>query len=94
VAELVSWNPARRFGLLTKGDIAPGFDADIALLDPDSDWTVRAEVSESAQGYSPMEGTQLRGKVRHTFVRGTHVLDDGSVVGSPVGKYLARPYSG
>ena len=94
VAELVSWNPARRFGLLTKGDIAPGFDADIALLDPGTDWTVRAEESESAQGYSPMEGTQLKGKVKHTFVRGTHVLDNGSVVGSPIGKYLARPYSG
>ena len=94
VAELVSWNPARRFGLLTKGDIAPGFDADIALIDPDAAWTVRAEESESAQGYSPMEGTKLKGKVKHTFVRGTQVLDNESVVGSPIGKYLPRPYSG
>jgi allantoinase len=30
----LSWNPARRFGLLNKGDIAPGFDADIVLADP------------------------------------------------------------
>ncbi len=94
VAELVSWNPAQRFGLLTKGDIAPGFDADIALLDPEDAWTVQAAESESAQGYSPMEGTRLQGKVKHTFVRGAHVLNNGSVVGSPVGKYLARPYSG
>ena len=28
MAELSSWNPAQRFGLLSKGDIAPGFDAD------------------------------------------------------------------
>ena len=34
MAELLSWNPARRFGLLSKGDIAPGFDADIVLVDP------------------------------------------------------------
>lgn len=93
VAELVSSNPARRFGLLTKGDLAPGFDADIALLDPHAVWTVRAEESESAQGYSPMEGTKLEGKVKHTFVRGEHVLDNGVVIGSPIGKYLARPYS-
>jgi allantoinase len=94
VAELVSWNPSRRFGLLNKGDIAPGFDADIALVDPETVWTVKAEESESAQGYSPMEGIELRGKVKHTFVRGSQVLEDGAVVGAPVGKYLARPYSG
>jgi allantoinase len=94
VAELVSWNPAQRFGLLNKGDIAPGYDADIALVDPETVWTVKAKESESAQGYSPLEGTQLRGKVKHTFVRGSHVFDTGSVVGSPGGKYLARPYSG
>src|SRR5262245_50245803 len=34
MAELLSWTPAQRFGLRHKGDIAPGFDADIALVDP------------------------------------------------------------
>ena len=42
MAELLSWNPARRFGLLNKGDIAPGFDADIVLADPHETFTVRA----------------------------------------------------
>lgn len=32
VAELTCWNPATRFGLLRKGDIAPGFDADLVLV--------------------------------------------------------------
>ena len=34
MAELLSWKPAQRFGLLNKGDIAPGYDADIVLVDP------------------------------------------------------------
>lgn len=93
VAELVSWNPAKRFGLLTKGDLAPGYDADIALLDPDRTWTVRGTESESAQGYTPFEGFELHGQVRHTFVRGQQVLRDGKVVGSPTGRYLHRPLS-
>ena len=42
MAELLSWNPARRFGLLSKGDIAPGFDADMVLVDPHEAFTVRA----------------------------------------------------
>lgn len=91
IAELVSWNPSRRFGLLTKGDIAPGFDADIALLDPHKTWTVHALDSESAQGYTPFEGFELTGQVRHTLVRGTLALRDGNVVGNPTGRYLHRP---
>ena len=46
MAELLSWNPAQRFGLLSKGDIAPGYDADIVLVDPNSKFVVRAADSE------------------------------------------------
>ncbi|GMQ85842.1 MAG: allantoinase AllB [Acidimicrobiia bacterium] len=91
IAELISWNPSRRYGLLGKGDIAPGFDADIALVDPHHQWVVRAEESESSQGYSPMEGTELTGRVKHTFLRGTQILNDGRVMGDPTGRYVKRP---
>ena len=33
MAELLSFNPARRYGLLSKGDIAVGCDADLVVLD-------------------------------------------------------------
>jgi allantoinase len=42
MAELLSWKPAQRFGLLNKGDIARGFDADIVLVDPHDSFVVRA----------------------------------------------------
>jgi allantoinase len=42
MAELLSFKPAQRFGLLSKGDIAPGYDADIALVDPHESFVVRA----------------------------------------------------
>ena len=29
---VLAWNPAQRFGLLRKGDVAPGYDTDLALL--------------------------------------------------------------
>ncbi len=94
IAELVCWNPSRRFGLPGKGDIAPGFDADIVLVDPDKRFIVSAQESESSQGYSPLEGQELTGKVEQTFLRGTLIFDNGDVVGEPGGKYLSRPYSG
>ena len=91
MAELTAWNPAQRFGLRTKGAIAVGFDADVALLDPSVHWTVRAADSESAQEHTPFEGFELDAVVTDTFVRGNQVLADRKVVGEPVGGYLHRP---
>lgn len=91
MAELVSWNPARRYGLANKGDIAPGYDADLVLFDPGESFVVRAAESESAQGYTPFEGQELSGRVKQTFVRGHLVYDNGQIVGSPIGQYLRRP---
>jgi len=91
MAELLSWNPARRYGLGPKGDVAVGYDADLALLDPTRRFTVRAAESESAQGYSPFEGQELTGQVRATFLRGQLVYEAGKIVGPARGQYLARP---
>jgi allantoinase len=91
MAELLSWNPSRRFGLLSKGDIAEGFDADLALVDPDESFVVRAVESESKQGYTPFEGMELTGRVKRTYLRGRLIYDNGKVVGPASGKYLRRP---
>ncbi|WP_281690435.1 dihydroorotase [Pseudonocardia thermophila] len=91
IAQLTSWNPARRFGLTGKGAIAPGYDADFCLVDPMATWTVRAEDSFSAQDYSPFEGFELTARVTDTWVRGQQVLDRGNIVGSPQGRYVSRP---
>ena len=92
IAELTSFNPARRFGLDGKGDIAPGCDADLALVDPAESWVVRAEESASTQGYTPFEGIELSARVKQTWLRG-RLIYDGNVVGDPAGKFLKRPYT-
>lgn len=91
IAELLSWNPAQRFGLLSKGTIAEGYDADLAIVDPDETFIVHASESESTQGYSPFEGHELTGRVKHAFLGGRQILDAGNVVGPPTGRFLARP---
>jgi allantoinase len=91
IARLTSFNPAKRFGLNAKGDIAPGLDADLVLLDPRHTWTIRAQDSESTQGYTPFEGIELSGKVKATFLRGALACENGKVQGMPRGKYLHRP---
>ena len=91
MAELLSWKPAQRFGLLRKGDIAPGFDADIVLVDPHDSFVVRAAESESKQGYSPFERQELSGRVKSTFLRGALVYHDGKIIGPARGRYMRRP---
>jgi allantoinase len=91
VASLTSANPARRYGLGSKGDIAVGLDADLALVDPGSSWTVRAEDSESSQEYTPFEGFEMEASVARTIVRGKTVWKDGAIVGEPSGRYVRRP---
>jgi len=84
---------AKRFGLLRKGDIAPDFDADIALVDPHESFVVRAAESESKQGYSPFEGQEPTGRVKSTFLRGALVYHNGNIVGPARGQYM-RPLPG
>ena len=91
MAQLTSWNPSRRFGLNSKGDIDVGFDADLALVDPHESWTIRAKDSESTQGYTPFEGIELGARVKATFLRGKLVCENGNVLGKPAGRYLHRP---
>jgi allantoinase len=91
MAELLALNPARRYGLLHKGDIAVGFDADLALLDPARRFTVRAAESPSAQGYTPFEGQELTGQVTATFLRGQLVWEGGRAVGPARGRFIRRP---
>ncbi len=91
VARMTSWAPARRFGLGSKGAIEVGYDGDLALVDPQSPWTIHADDSLSSQEYTPFEGMTLDARVVHTFLGGRQVLEDGKIVGDPTGRYRPRP---
>ncbi|WP_104190557.1 dihydroorotase family protein [Cryobacterium sp. Y82] len=90
IAQLVSKNPAERFGLAGKGNVAVGFDADFCLVDDTTTYTVRAEDSLSSQGHTPFEGFELTAKVTDTYLRGSGVFADGEIVGAPRGRFLNR----
>lgn len=91
IAELTALNPARRYGLPQKGDIAEGLDADLALVNLDDGWTVRAEDSESTQEYTPFEGYRMSASVVRTILRGESIFVGGQVSDARVGQYLRRP---
>lgn len=73
--------PARAFGLYPqKGVIAPGSDADFALVDLGAEWTLDDAQLHSRSRISPFDGRQVKGQVRHTIVRGRFIVRDGALV--------------
>lgn len=92
IVDLVSTNPAKAMGLHRKGAIAPGMDADFAIVDPGRRWTVTRDGVISSAGYSIYEGWTLTGQVVHTLVRGRAVMRDGALDDTAVGsgRYVPR----
>jgi dihydropyrimidinase len=92
MVELVSTNPARKYGLFPlKGTIGIGSDADLAILDLQRERLVESAALHSAQDHTPFGGMRLGGWCTTTLVRGEVVYRDGQVVGPPRGVYLKRP---
>ena len=81
LARLVSEAPARRFGLWPrKGNLDPGADADVLVLDPELEWEIDPAVLQTPAGWSPYAGRRVRGRVIAAFVRGVQVWDGRQVL--------------
>jgi dihydroorotase len=69
MVELMATNPARILKL-DRGTLAPGAWADVTVLDPELEWTVRGEEFASRSRNTPFEGWSLRGGPAMTIVKG------------------------
>jgi len=74
VAEWMSARPARLAGLGTRGAIAPGYDADIAIWDPEASFVVAEESLLHRHKVTPYAGRELFGKVSATYVGGRRIF--------------------
>jgi allantoinase len=88
VAALTSANVADRFGFPGKGRLEVGGDADLALVDLGSSFTLRAEDLFYRHKMSPYVGRTFRGKVVRTILRGRTVFRDDEVVSEPAGRLI------
>lgn len=84
IADVVRWmarNTAHLAGLdLKKGRIAPGYDADFVVFDPEESFTVTSADLHFRHPVSPYIGEALQGRVKMTFLRGTPVFQGGKFV--------------
>lgn len=60
--DLVSRNPARLLGVKA-GALAVGYEADIALIDPEKPWIIQSARMEASAGNTPFDGQPTQGRV-------------------------------
>ena len=89
--DLTATSPARIFGMTTKGELKPGYDADVLLWDPQANYTIQAATQCMATDYNLFEGWTVRGNAAKVFSRGELVVDDGRWIGSTGrGRFIRR----
>lgn len=83
--DMTSAGPQRVFGIVGKGRIAVGYDADFTVVDLKARWTVEESWLASRCGWSPFTGMALTGKPLGTIVRGNRVMWDGQLANAAIG---------
>jgi dihydropyrimidinase len=88
---LTATQPASIYNLPNKGQIQPGFDADIAIWDPKKEVTITDENQHDLTGYTPFAGRTVTGWPETVLVRGREVVSGADLHGKPgSGKWLKR----
>lgn len=92
IAGCLSEGPAKAFEIFgRKGAIAPGFDADIVILDPEQQWEITEDSLEYLNKISAFCGLKGKGLPVCTIVRGKIVFQDGTVCGEKgYGKLICK----
>ena len=84
--DLTSAGPQRVFGLVGKGRIAVGYDADFSVVDLKKRWTVEDDWLASRAGWSPFTGMTLTGRPIGTLIRGNVAMWEGALAPRPAGR--------
>ncbi len=80
IARWTAARPAEVFGLVNKGQIAPGYHADLTLVDLDQTWVVQDDRLFTRCGWSPFAGRTARGRVKQVYLRGQQVFAEGRIL--------------
>jgi len=86
----VSEGPAALAGVHeSKGQITPGFDADLVLVDPRRGTEFRPSLMRSRQRHGALEGMRSSFSIAEVYVRGRLVAREGRKVGKAIGRMVA-----
>jgi dihydroorotase len=89
LTDLMAAGPARVYGLVGKGRLAAGYDADFTIVDMKRRRTIEDSWIASPCGWTPFAGLSVQGWPVATIVRGIAVMREDETLGAPIGR-LAR----
>lgn len=82
--------PATLFGIVGRGFIREGYQADLVVVDLQKPYTVKTENLLYQCGWSPLEGHTFGSTIERTFVNGVCVFEDGKIrPDAPMGMRLS-----
>jgi dihydroorotase len=84
--DLTSAGPARLFGIIGKGRIAVGYDADFTIVDMKRRERIEDRWIASRCGWTPYAGLEVTGWPVGTIIRGERVMWEGELVASGQGQ--------
>lgn len=84
--DMTSAGPQRLFGMRGKGRIAVGYDADLTVVDLGRTETITHKWIESRAGWTPYDGTTVKGWPVGTIVRGAKAMWQGEIAASGGGE--------
>jgi dihydroorotase len=88
LVDLTSAGPARLFGIVGKGRIGVGYDADLTIVDMKRRQTIENRWIASRCGWTPYDGMEVLGWPVGTIIRGRRVMWEGEIAspgqGEPV----------
>lgn len=88
---LSSTNAARTFGMVNKGSLAPGMDADIAIWNPEATRVMGLQDQRDNMDYTPFEGMELTGIPETVMTRGALITDKGKLIAKEgQGRFVPR----
>jgi dihydroorotase len=88
IVEKMAHNPAKLFKIEKRGFIREGYYADLVIVNPGLPWTVKKENILAKCGWSPLEGTNFKSRIMHTFVNGQMVYSNWKVKDIKAGERL------
>ena len=88
MVDLMCAGPARVYGVVGKGRLAAGYDADFTLVDMQATRRIEESWIVSPCGWTPFAGMRVTGWPVATIVRGAAVMREDEVLGAPRGRLV------
>ena len=86
--KLMCENPCKIFGIINKGYIKEGYDADLTIVDMNKEQIIKDEMMASKCGWTPFNNYKVKGFRVGTIVNGNLVMLEGKIISKAQGKPL------